>query len=457
MEEYFGWPPVLKKGICWRVGDGASIRPLRDKWIPNHPSNMVLFPPNEEQWEWRVLDLIDPFLRCWDRDSVLQIFQKEDAEAILRIPLSRRHIPDSVMWPHTKDGIYTVKSGYHVATELLKIEKNWAEGSSRSPSNKVWERIWKLRIHNKIKVFAWRAGLNILPTLDNLCKRKIVADNTCELCKFDRESRIHALWECGVARDVWASSVVRLQKFVGGQQDVIQLFEELLVRLEGEELELFLVQAWFIWNQRNSIIHGEVLQAPNLLNKRAEDFLIEFHQAQVHLGTATIAENENNWQPPPIFKFKLNFDAAVFIDLECSGMGVIIRNEKGEVMGAKSTKGPRVMSLEAEALACRDAIEFAVDIGLFDIVIEGYCVQVINAIKDCKVNLSRLGHVIEDIQVLISGLRWAEVRWVTRSANLVAHSLARYAKNISNDVMWLEDSPPPALESLYHDCLAIME
>ena len=108
------------------------------------------------------------------------------------------------------------------------------------------------------------------------------------------------------------------------------------------------------------------MQALNLLNKRAEDFLIEFHQAQVHLGTATIAENENNWQPPPIFKFKLNFDAAVFIDLECSGMGVIIRNEKGEVMGAKSTKGPRVMdSLEAEALACRDAIEYAVDIGFY--------------------------------------------------------------------------------------------
>ena len=119
------------------MGDGASIRPLRDKWIPNHPSNMVLFPANEGQWEWRVSDLIDPFLRCWDRDSVLQIFQKEDAEEILRIPLSRRNIPDSVMWPHTKDGIYTVKSGYHVAIELLKIEKNWAEGSSSSPSNRV--------------------------------------------------------------------------------------------------------------------------------------------------------------------------------------------------------------------------------------------------------------------------------------------------------------------------------
>ena len=115
---------------------------------------MVLFQPTEEQWEWRVLDLIDPFLRCWDRESVSQNFHKEDADAILRIPLSRRQIPDSVMWLHIKDGSYTVKSGYHVATVLLKIEKNWAEGSSSSLSNKVWERLWKLRIPNKTKVFA---------------------------------------------------------------------------------------------------------------------------------------------------------------------------------------------------------------------------------------------------------------------------------------------------------------
>ena len=58
------------------------------------------------------------------------------------------------------------------------------------------------------------------------------------------------------------------------------------------------------------------------------------------------------------------------------------------------------------------------DIGFSDIVIEGDSVQVINAIKASKANLSQLGHVVEDIQMLISGLKW---------------------------------------ESLYHDYLAIME
>ena len=40
---------VIQKGSCWRVGDGSSIRILPDKWIPNHPSNKVLFHPTEEQ------------------------------------------------------------------------------------------------------------------------------------------------------------------------------------------------------------------------------------------------------------------------------------------------------------------------------------------------------------------------------------------------------------------------
>ena len=79
-------------------------------------------------------------------------------------------------------------------------------------------------------------------------------------------------------------------------------------------------------------------------------------------------------------------------------------------MGAMLAKGPGVAdSLEAEALACRRALEFAMNIGFSKLVIEGDCVQVINTINSSKANLPRLGHVYEDIQVLISGLRWAEV------------------------------------------------
>ena len=58
-----------------------------------------------------------------------------------------------------------------------------------------------------------------------------------------------------------------------GPEDMMRLWEELTGRLTIDELELFLVQAWFIWNQRNALIHGKQLQEPGILNRRAEDFL----------------------------------------------------------------------------------------------------------------------------------------------------------------------------------------
>ena len=54
--------------------------------------------------------------------------------------------------------------------------------------------------------------------------------------------------------------------------------------------------------------------------------------------------------------FKLNFNVAIFSDLNYSGVGAIIHNGKGEVMAVISAKGrPKGGSEEAKILACRRA------------------------------------------------------------------------------------------------------
>lgn len=67
---------------------------------------------------------------------------------------------------------------------------------------------------------------------------------------------LHVLWECGVAQDVWADSKVCLQKCTTNKGDILQLVEELMNQLHVEDLELFFVQCWVLWNQRNSVMHG---------------------------------------------------------------------------------------------------------------------------------------------------------------------------------------------------------
>ena len=95
----------------------------------------------------------------------------------------------------------------------------------------------------------------------------------------EAEMGIHVLWNCGMAQDVWAGCSARLQKCTGVQGDILQLMELLINRLSTEEMELFLVQAWIIWNQRNGIMHGKQIQPPEILIKHAQDFLAEFRQA----------------------------------------------------------------------------------------------------------------------------------------------------------------------------------
>ena len=50
----------------------------------------------------------------------------------------------------------------------------------------------------------------------------------------------------------------------------------------------------------------------------------------------------STWKTPLDLVFKLNFDVAIFSNLNYSRVGAIIRNGKGEVMAAMSTKGPSV-------------------------------------------------------------------------------------------------------------------
>ena len=131
---------ILKKGSCWRVGDGSRIRVLKDKWIPNHPTNRVLHPPGDEEREWRVSELIDWSLKVWDRDLIERRFHHEDADAILRIPLSRQQTNDTLFWLHSTEGEFSVKTGHHLA-RVLKWENDVNEGCSSSMGcNTVWAR-----------------------------------------------------------------------------------------------------------------------------------------------------------------------------------------------------------------------------------------------------------------------------------------------------------------------------
>ena len=57
----------------------------------------------------------------------------------------------------------------------------------------------------------------------------------------------------------------------------------------------------------------------------------------------------------------------------------------------------------------------------------------------------------DDIGCLAIGLRHVVFNCIRRSANYVAHSLARYVNVLDEEVVWLEELPPPARDALLFD------
>ncbi|KAL0009468.1 hypothetical protein SO802_010970 [Lithocarpus litseifolius] len=219
----------------------------------------------------------------------------------------------------------SIQSAYKVARRIQGEDR--AESLVSSASTKIWHVLWNLKIPNKIKVFGWRACIDILPTRANLVRRRVLTDDKCPICLRESENTIHAIWECAAVQDIWAGSCRKLQKRCSGVADVMQLMECLCDRLTRKELELFWVQAWLAWNQRNRVVFGGNLMDPRNLNNRAAVYLTDYRQAQEQL-TMTWTEHQciETWQPPPSSAFKLNFDAVILADMDRIGVGAIIRN-----------------------------------------------------------------------------------------------------------------------------------
>ena len=80
---------------------------------------------------------------------------------------------------------------YHLAKELedRKIPKS----SNQVKASPLWKSLWTLPIQNVAKNFFWRACHDLLPTKDNLLRRKVVKKPFCLICEKEPETILHAL------------------------------------------------------------------------------------------------------------------------------------------------------------------------------------------------------------------------------------------------------------------------
>ena len=106
---------------------------------------------------------------------------------------------------------------------------------------------------------------------------------------------------------------------------------------EEKQLELFVFTVWSIWHQRNLVWVQASAIVLHQVAEVARNSLADYHsrlsdtevQVEPHSRRLQI-----NWLPPTVIVAKINFDGAVFLKENNSGIGMVVGNENGLVLGS---------------------------------------------------------------------------------------------------------------------------
>ncbi|XP_015387831.1 uncharacterized protein LOC107177858 [Citrus sinensis] len=241
--------------------------------------------------------------------------------------------------------------------------------------------MWMLDLPEKIKIFMWRVIKNILPTAENLWKRKSLQDSICQRCKKEVETIKHVLVECKAARKVWELALLPLQSHSEQSQDFLR-----------RKLE------------------------PKISAAKAKSVL-EAYQRVRKAESAKVSPdrraNQQRWMPPPENVLKLNVDAAINNKDQVTGLGAVIRNSDGLVIvaGIKQAQLREGVSF-AEAEAIQWGLQVAKKAAISNLIVETNCKEVTELINNTKAKLALrndsaaiwLGNFPADVQNVLNSV-----------------------------------------------------
>ena len=111
---------------------------------------------------------------------------------------------------------------------------------------------------------------------------------------------------------------------------------------------------------------------------------------------------QHQWRPSEPGFVKVNFDATIFNHSNSAGLGVIVRDWRGVSLGAMSTHTSLASSVaDMEALACLRAVQYAAELELQQVIVEGDSAIIIAAISQGRSLLSSFGNIVDDVQCLL--------------------------------------------------------
>ncbi|XP_040994279.1 uncharacterized protein LOC121245522 [Juglans microcarpa x Juglans regia] len=165
-----------------------------------------------------------------------------------------------------------------------------------------------------------------------------------------------------------------------------------------------------------------------------------------------MADKQRRWKVPSEGFVKANWDAAINLNLRMMGIGVIIWDERGEVLAAYCDQKKYVQQpATTECMALWKAMELGRDLGFNRVIFEGDAHTIVKAVNEESEDFLAYRSIVQDAKQMLQQHRNWKVQFVNRNLNEVAHILAKMAISLETEKVWMEDITSCISESIEKD------
>ncbi|KAM6582205.1 hypothetical protein CsatB_009207 [Cannabis sativa] len=234
-------------------------------------------------------------------------------------------------------------------------------------------------------------------------QRYVRISSTCSRCNRSVETIIHCLVTCSFAVACWRSVGL-----YGGSPGDISFGSWLQDRFNNWDLrerQIGAMLCWAIWQDRNNKVwNGKTKSVKNV---------IAF--ANVEKGMSI-----------GVRQLKINVDAVTFADRNKFGYGWVLRDSGGHILQSRSGSwNGCVNPALAEAFGVKEVLSWIKESKLSHVTVESDSLITVQAFRSSMNTNSPFSCCIAECKRIISNLNHVCLCFVKRSANRVAHGLAR--------------------------------
>ncbi|KAG7594637.1 Ribonuclease H-like superfamily [Arabidopsis thaliana x Arabidopsis arenosa] len=444
-----GLRDVVIPSKIWVLGNGRQVKFWTDRWLFNRILSEEaggLLPQGYESmvvndlWRdgngWR-MDMITPYVSDNARLELTSV-------VVDKVTGAR----DRLSWSESVDGNFSVKSAYNLLTR---------NSDPRPNLEKFYSRVWRVTAPERVRVFLWLVGNQVLMTNAERSRRHLSSTDVCPVCKGGVETILHILRDCPAMMGIWTRILPPRKRRTFFDKSLLEwVFDNLSDENEYCEstwATMFAMAVWWSWKWRCDNVFGNNIKCRDrtqFIKELARDVTLSH---RLHNGSSTSGSRGDvlvGWVMPTDGWIKLKTDGASHGNPGLATAGGVLRDGYGDWCGGFSLNIGRCTAPLAELWGVYYGLYIAWEKKITRLELEVDSQLVVGFLKTGVSEMHPLSFLVRLCHGFLSRDWIVRISHLCREANRLADGLANYAFSLPIGFHFF-DAVPNDVDSLFRD------